>query len=74
MIAARLQPKACEQRGGIECGQMLVAGAAAASLELVGSKKAHVTTDARNAEPGRLHLLAMAAVTLSNMAHRTPRE
>ncbi len=51
MIAARLQPKTREQGRGIECGQMLVAGATAASLELVGSKKAHVPPDAGDAEP-----------------------
>jgi hypothetical protein len=41
---------------------MLVAGAAPPSLELVGSKEAHVSADARDAERcmGRFHHLALA--------------
>ncbi len=62
MIAARLQAETREQRGGIECSQMLVTGTAAASLQFVGSKKAHVSADARGAECclGRFHHLALA--------------
>ncbi len=62
MIAPRLQSKTREQRGGIERGQMFVTGAAAASVEFIGSKEAHIPLNAGDAESctGRFRDLAMA--------------
>src|ERR1700733_12374005 len=46
VVATRLETKAREQRGGVECRQMLVTGTAPAPLQFVGGKKVHVCVDA----------------------------
>src|SRR5580692_6187802 len=46
VVAAGLQTEAREQRGGVECRQMLVTGTAPAALQFVRGKKVHVCVDA----------------------------
>ena len=52
MISAWLQSESCEERGCIQRGEMLIAGAASPPLQLVGSEKAHVSVNARQAKAG----------------------
>src|ERR1700678_1246206 len=50
ILTARLQTEAGEQRGNVNCREMLVTGPAPAPLQFVGGKKVHVCVDAGDAK------------------------